>query len=109
MPEFAVESTGSRAVVTLGGDLMAALVPALQPAVKEVVDKGASELVFDLGASLMLDSTGMGLLIAAANSLGRSGGRVAVVNASPDILRLLRSMRLAGRLNASGREGDRDG
>jgi anti-anti-sigma regulatory factor len=51
----------------------------------------------------MLDSSGMGLLIAAANSLAPGGGRIRVTNVSPDIFRLLQSMRLTTRLNVSAR------
>ena len=52
----------------------------------------------------MLDSSGIGLLIAAHNSLARKEGRVRVVNASADVFRLLQSMRLVGRLNVQARE-----
>jgi hypothetical protein len=45
----------------------------------------------------------MGLLIAAANSVARKHGSIRVINASPDILQLLKSMRLADRLGVSGR------
>ena len=51
----------------------------------------------------MLDSSGMGLLIAAANSLAHSGGKLRVTNVCPDIFRLLQSMRLTARLNVSGK------
>ncbi|MEW6439875.1 MAG: STAS domain-containing protein [bacterium] len=103
MPQYAIEHNDRRGVVTLAGDLTAALVPGLQSALKGVLSQGADELVFDLAQAAMLDSSGMGLLIAASNSLARNGGRIRVINVSADILRLLQSMRLAGRLNASGR------
>ena len=64
----------------------------------------ARNLVIDLANAKMLDSSGMGLLIAAANSLAQMGGKVRVTNVSPDIFRLLQSMRLTLRLNVSGRE-----
>jgi anti-anti-sigma regulatory factor len=54
----------------------------------------------------MLDSSGIGLLIAAANTAARRGGRVSVTNVSADILRLLQMMRLIDRLNATGRPGE---
>ena len=63
-----------------------------------------TEIVFDLAATVMLDSSGIGLLIATSNTIARQQGRVRVLNLSADILRLLQSMRLASRLNASGRE-----
>jgi anti-sigma B factor antagonist len=103
MAAYVIEQKDQQGSVKLTGDLTAPLVPELQAGLKEVLSKGARELVFDLGDTAMLDSSGMGLLIAAANSLGRSGGKVRVTNVSPDILRLLQSMRLVNRLNVSGR------
>jgi anti-sigma B factor antagonist len=103
MAAYVIEQKDQQGSVKLMGDLTALLVPELQAGLKEVLSKGARELVFDLADTSMLDSSGMGLLIAAANSLGRSGGKVRVTNVSPDILRLLQSMRLVGRLNVSGR------
>ena len=51
----------------------------------------------------MVDSSGIGLLIAASNTLSQKNGRLAVVNTAPEILRLMQSMRLVTRLNISGR------
>ena len=85
--------------VRLEGDLTAALVPGLQSAVRQEIAGGASQVEVDLGQAVMLDSSGIGLLIAISNTLGRSGGRIAVVNASRDIARLLQTMRLSSRLN----------
>ena len=48
----------------------------------------------DLDGVELIDSIGMGLLIAAHNSLMKNGGKLKVVNPSEDILRLLRTMRL---------------
>ena len=102
MAGYVMEQRDQQGSVKMTGDLTAVLVPELQSGLKEMLKSGTSELVFDLASTAMLDSSGIGLLIAAANSLSRSGGRVEVINVSPDILRLLQSMRLTGRLNVSG-------
>jgi anti-anti-sigma factor len=101
--QYQVTRNDRRGFVTPGHTLTAAMVPELQTALREVLADGVEELVFDLAETAMLDSSGMGLLIAAANSLARKHGRIRVINASPDILQLLRSMRLADRLGVSGR------
>jgi anti-sigma B factor antagonist len=103
MAAFVIEQHDRQGSVKLTGDLTAVLVPDLQAGLKEMVNKGARELVFDLASTTMLDSTGMGLLIAAANSVVPNGGTVRVTNVCPDIFRLLQSMRLTTRLNVSGR------
>ena len=104
MAAFVIDHKDLQGSVQLMGDLTAVMVPDLQAGLKQVLQKGARNLVFDLTSTRMLDSSGMGLLIAAANSLAAIGGKVSVTNVSPDIFRLLQSMRLTLRLNVSGRE-----
>jgi stage II sporulation protein AA (anti-sigma F factor antagonist) len=104
MAAFVIDHKDTQGSVQLTGDLTAIMVPDLQAGLKQLLQKGARNLVFDLANAKMLDSSGMGLLIAAANSLAQMGGKVRVTNVSPDIFRLLQSMRLTLRLNVSGRE-----
>ena len=103
MAAYVIEQKEQQGSVKLTGDLTAVLVPELQAGLKEMLNNGARELEFDLANTTMLDSSGMGLLIAAANSLSHSGGKLRVTNVCPDIFRLLQSMRLIARLNVSGR------
>jgi serine/threonine-protein kinase RsbW len=103
MAAFVIEQNDQQGSIRLTGDLTAVLVPDLQAGLKEVLNKGARDLTFDLAGTTMLDSSGMGLLIAAANTLASKGGKIRVTNVSPDIFRLLQSMRLTARLNVSAR------
>ena len=52
------------------------------------------DLTIDLGGVEMIDSVGLGVLIATHNSLRQAGGQLAVANPSPDVQSLLRTMRL---------------
>ncbi len=104
MATYTLEQNGRTCRVTLQGDLIAAVLPDLQAALKQQLAQGVDEVLFDLAATVMLDSSGIGLLIATSNTMARQQGRVRVINASADILQLLQSMRLTSRLNASGRE-----
>jgi anti-anti-sigma factor len=88
--------------VRLTGDFTAVLVPDLQAALKKELSEGTRELVFDMASTAMLDSSGIGLLIASANSMAHREGKVRVTNVCPDIFRLLQSMRLISRLNVTG-------
>ena len=47
----------------------------------------------------MLDSSGIGLLIASSNALTRKGGRLRVINPAKEIFELLSTMRLVSRLH----------
>ncbi len=103
MPEYTIEREEKRCRVLIHGDLTAAALNGLPTALKGEVGQGADEVTFDLTRAEMMDSSGIGLLIAAHNSLSRTGGKLKVQNASPEILQLLQTMRLASRLNVSGR------
>jgi anti-anti-sigma factor len=103
MAAYIIERNGNKCSVMLQGDLTSPVTPDLQAALKKELEQGAREVVFDLGKTVMLDSNGIGLLIAASNSLASTKGGMRVLNASPDILHLLQNMRLVSRLNVSGR------
>lgn len=89
--------------VLLEGDLTASVAPELKAALGEALGSGALRVEFDLGKTTIIDSTGIGLLIATYNSVTSKGGSVQVVKASEDIFRLLQSMRLEKRLGVSKR------
>jgi anti-anti-sigma factor len=101
MSAYVLELKPDHISVRLTGDLTSALVSDLQAALKNALDNGASDVRFDLELTAVLDSSGMGLLIATSNSLVRVGGRMQVINVSPDIHRLLQCMRLTARLNVT--------
>jgi len=104
MAEYSITRTDSSSVVTVRGDLTAPLVPSLQASLKQEVEQGARDIVFDLAGTDALDSSGIGLLIAACNTMAKTGGRLSVIEVSPPLLQLLHTMRLVTRLNAAGRE-----
>jgi anti-anti-sigma factor len=103
MDTFAIERENEQGSVKLTGDFTAVMIPGLQASLKEILEKGTRDLAFDLARTQMLDSSGIGLLIASANSMKARGGRIRVTNVCPDIFRLLQNMRLILRLNVSGR------
>ena len=99
MQGFTMERRDRDCLVAMEVDLTAALVPSLQAALKAEIKAGAARVVVDLSRAAMLDSSGIGLLIALSNSLRRAGGTLEVVNPSRDVGGLLQSMRLLSRLN----------
>ena len=103
MTSYTIKRAVNECRVALEGDLTASLVPELQAALKQQLEQGASEVVFDLEKTAVLDSTGIGLMIAVSNSLARRQGKMRVLGVSRDILQLLQSMRLVARLNATAR------
>jgi len=95
-----LKENGSHKVV-MPENFTAPLVPALQQQLKQLIDGGSRAIVFDMAATRMLDSSGIGLLTATANSLAASGGRIEIIAVPPEIFRLLKMMRLVERLNVS--------
>lgn len=106
MSEYAIHREGPRARVALEQKLTATEVPELQEALKAEIAAGVTEVTIDMSATALIDSMGIGLLIAISNSLGANQGRIEVKNVVPDIYNLLRSMRLVERLHVTAVEKD---
>ena|SRR5579864_1387979 len=103
MPEFEIRQEGTVAVVAPNGDVLASSMAQLRPAMRDLVRSGVREMVVDLASTSMIDSTGLGLLLAAFNSLQAAGGKFSIVHASDEILELLRTMRMHQHFSVSGR------
>lgn len=76
------------------GDIVASVADELRTHLKEIMHQLSGPLVIDLSRVELIDSVGIGLLIAAHNTLSKKGGRLALTQVSPDLAALLRTMRL---------------
>jgi anti-anti-sigma factor len=85
-----------------GNHIVAASIPELRSQMRGMVEEGVRDLVVDLDGVNMVDSSGIGLLISAYNSLRKVGGRLAVIHASAELLELFQSMRLHQHFSVSG-------
>jgi anti-anti-sigma factor len=93
----------NKTVVRPAGDnIVAATIPELRSKMREIVEEGVQELVVDLTDVQMVDSSGIGLLISAYNSLRKAGGRLAVIHASAELLELFKTMRMHQHFSVSG-------
>ena len=100
MADFSITRTGATARIALPEQLTAVEAPALQAALKQEIAQGMREIEFDMANTKSLDSTGIGLLIAASNSLTAQQGTVRLTQVAPPLMKLLQSMRLIERLHA---------
>ena len=99
----AVTREDNKAVVRPAGDSIgAASIPELRSKMRAMVEEGVRELVVDLTDILMVDSSGIGLLISAHNSLRKAGGRLEVIHASAEVLELFRTMRIHQHFSVTG-------
>jgi anti-anti-sigma factor len=98
MTEPQVTRTGVQATILLGEKLVAADVPGLKSELKQLLDSGVISIMFDCSRLNMMDSTGIGCLVAAHNSLAKVDGGLSMTQVSSDIHQLLCSMRLDRRI-----------
>lgn len=77
-----------------GKDIVASMAGDLREKLLKLVDQGINDLVVDLNGVEMVDSVGLGLFIAAHNSMENIGGKFKIVNASKDIFDLMHMMKL---------------
>jgi anti-sigma B factor antagonist len=94
MTETQVIHTGAQATIILGERLVASEVPNLKSEMKRLIGEGVTWLSLDCIHLSLMDSTGIGCLVAAHNSLTRVNGSLSVIHVSTDIYDLLCSMRL---------------
>jgi anti-anti-sigma factor len=102
MSQAIISREKDKAVVQPQGDITAASVPQLRLAVRGIVSEGVRDVVMDLSKVQMVDSSGLGLLISAHNSLQKVGGHLSVIRATQDILSLFQMMRIHQHFNVSG-------
>jgi anti-anti-sigma factor len=102
MTNKTISSEPDTATLQPEGDLVAAKLPLLRSRLRAMVDLGVRHLTLDLVLTKMVDSAGIGLLIAAHNSLKKAGGELTVTHASKEILELFRTMRIQQHFNVSG-------
>ena len=75
-------------------DLVAANVKSVKEDLRNLVAGSEGEFVVDLSSVAMIDSKGLGLLIATVNSLEPSGRMLRVIGAKEDLVELFKMMRL---------------
>ena len=83
-----------QATIEPQSDMVASTAGEFKGELKALLDQGIKDLTIDIGAVEMIDSVGLGVLIATCNSLHRAGGSLTIRNASKDIHSLFKTMRL---------------
>ena len=90
-------------VIVPEGDLVSATAQVLRQKMLAAIDNDPSGLTVDLGNVRILDSVGLGVLVAAHNTLSRAGASLSLVNVSSEIGSLLKAMRLEQHISISPR------
>ncbi|MBF0205766.1 MAG: STAS domain-containing protein [Oligoflexia bacterium] len=92
-------------VVQVDGDILATNVEIIRVNFKNILsENNFDEFVIDLLKTTMVDSVGIGLLVATHNSLEKIGKKLLVRNVSSELLILFKSMRIEQHFSISGME-----
>ena len=83
-----------RAILCPVGDIVASVADALRVRIKDAISEHPGPLTLDLALVELVDSVGIGLLIAAHNTLAKKGDRLALIHVNAELAALLRAMRL---------------
>ena len=83
-----------RRTVKPGKDIVASMAEEFRGKLLKLVKQGIKEITIDLDNVEMVDSVGLGVLIATHNSLDDAGGGLKLKNVSDDIYNLMKTMRL---------------
>jgi anti-sigma B factor antagonist len=76
-------------VITVGGECDMNAAPSLSVAVEAAFQRGVAHMVVDLNEVTFIDSTAIGILLAARERLHRSGGTFEVVCTNRNVVRVL--------------------
>lgn len=93
-PMHDVRTEDGQTIFCPDGDIVASAAETLRARIKDIVQSGDGALVIDLSRVELIDSVGIGLLIAVHNTLGKQGGRLRLQNVNMELASLLRTMRL---------------
>jgi len=89
-----IEEKGQRVVVKPDQDIVSAMSEAFKSELLSLLNKGFKELDIDMSEIEMIDSIGLGVLIATHNSLIKTGGKLMVSHVSDEIYDLFKTMSL---------------
>ena len=83
-----------RVVVKPEKDVVASMVNDFRSELQSLVQEQPAEMIIDMDGVSMVDSVGIGVIIATYNSLNKKGGTFTLINVSKDIFSLFSTMRL---------------
>ncbi|MFO7557336.1 MAG: STAS domain-containing protein [Desulfobacterales bacterium] len=99
-----ISKNGDQFVVKPDVDLVASMANEFRSQLQGLVQKSPKMIVIDLSGVKMVDSVGIGVIIATHNSLKKSDGELRVINVAGDIFKLFNTMRLDHHFTIKKRE-----
>jgi len=93
---------GETTVVRPGIDIVASMAEDFKKELLSAINDYSGDFIIDLAGVEMVDSVGIGMIIATHNTLDQAGRTLKVVNVSKDVYGLFSTMRLNRRFTVEG-------
>lgn len=97
-----IVNQGNETIVKPGTDVVASMAEGFKTELLSVINDSTNEIVIDLAGVEMVDSVGIGVIIAAHNTLNQSDRKLKVINVAKDVYGLFTTMRLNRRFTVEG-------
>jgi len=83
-------------IITLSGKIMGGPeATEINDQIHELIDQGSKKIIIDLNEVDWMNSSGLGILIAAITTLKNNGGALSLINVSERIMNLLKITKLS--------------
>lgn len=89
-----IVNQGDQTIVRPGIDVVASMAETFKGELLSAINDSQGEVVIDLVGVEMVDSVGIGVIIAAHNTLSQSDRKLKVINVTKDVYGLFTTMRL---------------
>ncbi len=89
-----IKKDGEDVTIKPGRDVVASIADDFKTELNDLVSNSTGGLTIDLDGVEMVDSVGIGVIIATHNSLNKESRKLSVTNISKDIFNLFNTMRL---------------
>ena len=97
-----IVNDGDQTIIKPGTDVVASMAEKFKGELLSAINSSKGEIVIDLQGVEMVDSVGIGVIIASHNSLSQNGRTLKVINVTKDIYGLFATMRLNRRFTVEG-------
>ena len=97
-----IVNQGDQTIIKPGMDVVASIAEEIKTELHAVINESSAEVVIDLEGVEMVDSVGIGVIIAAHNTLNQSDRKLRVINVTKDVYGLFTTMRLNRRFTVEG-------
>ncbi|MCG8566520.1 MAG: STAS domain-containing protein [Desulfobacterales bacterium] len=89
-----IVNTGDQTIITPGIDVVASMAEGFKQELLTAINSSQGEVILDLKGVEMVDSVGIGVIIASHNTLIQAGRTLKVINVVKDVFGLFSAMRL---------------